>query len=593
MKTVSLALIFAALAAPRPASASTCSSIHAAKIAIDSGLTDCTTKTIKPFNQRASSGAELGAASSTCIGLTADACAKHFLDHPSHGLVQNARTAGVYSAYHFGANQGLRLPDGTRPMLYYKPAPGTLDSNPHFNKWLFFFYGGAGMCAQDIVQREGTGNAGTSSLTSQGAECLAKLAYGNQRETQAGTGFSRERYADFSTNGILGDDPENAVFSQYNRVVITKTNDFYIGDVTKTGVDVGGGFTVATMQLQGNAIVKQAMAFFTTPVQNGADFNDAQKILFVSSSSGTNNVHRVDEWRMFAMSLAPSAYVALMANSSGVTPDSFTLEEFDEAPCGSIYSGNCGATFDNPPIGITPTNGIRTDDGHRLVFSHAAFLDYATTYWDGTSDGQVAPGGEAAGLASVSAMTNSVLDASCLGTEIPPNHWKCRSPLYVMFNHLRTPLFIAHSLHDSSNIGGVIKGIASRDGAGNLPRWSSVRWPVGPMNGQEPMATLARFQFSSWVTDRNDGGGGAAGESRYAGPVGVWAPLCNHHEPQKSDLTFLSGRITIGAPDDNTQDQVTLEDTLVKWFEGGTTAVRIDGFLDSRTVLDGDVSACQ
>lgn len=586
MKFASVAVVAAAVAiAPRPAHASSCTSIHAAKIAVESKLADCTAAKITSANQTAASGANLGAAASACIGLTADECAAYFVAHPERGLIENTATTHSYTAYHFGAEHGLRLPDGTRPMLYYKPAPG--GDNPHFNSWVFFLYGGAGMCVQDVVQK--TDGPGWSTLSSQGADCFDKLAYASQAETKAGTGFGRVRHADFSSYGILGDNPANTVFAKYNRVVITKSNDYYIGDVTKYNVDVGNGFSAQTMQLHGNAIVKRAMAFFTSPVQGGADFNDARRVLFVASSSGTNSVHRADEWRMAAMSLAPDAYVGYMANSSAVTPDSFTLEEFDDAPCGSIYANNCGATYDNPPHGITPATGLVTDSGRRLGFSHAAFSDYVPIYWNGTDPAQLAPGNDAHSLASISAFPDSVLDASCLAAEPPADQWKCRSPIYVMFNHLRTPLFIGHSLHDTSNIDGVIKGIASRDADGSLPRWNQTTWPAGsPYAGQEPHATLARFHFSSWVTDRNDPTG-AVGESRYAGPIGVWAPLCNHHEPEKSDHSFLS--IEIGSPANNSIGRVTLERALVQWFEGRVKTVRIDGFLDSETV--GTPTGCQ
>lgn len=582
----SLVLVACLVAGSRTSSAAVCDSIHAAKIAYDAGLSDCTTP-IPWTHRQPSSGSLLP--TSACHGLTANACATYFRVHPDEGLIRNPPTSGAYMAHHVGMALDLRLPDGTRPMVYYKPAPGTIASNPHFNSWLFFFYGGAGMCAQDVVQAEG--RAGVSSLASQGASCFDKLDYGSQEEAHAGTGFSRDLFADFSHAGILGDHPDNAVFANYNRVIITKSNDYYIGDVTKPNVDVGHGFTVKTMPLQGNAIVKATFAFFTTPVQGGADFNDARRVLFVSSSSGTNSVHRVDEWRMDVLARAPNAYVGLMANSSGVTPDSFTLEEFDDAPCGSVYIGNCGATFDNPPHGMTPSTGLLTTDAtpRRLAFSHATFLDYVPTTWDGVSDGQIAPGMEAHNLASVSAFTDSVLDASCVGTEAPADRWKCRSPLYVMFNHLRTPLFIAHSLRDKSNIKGVIKGIASRDARGFLPTWLTVAWPAGhPFEGQSPMESLARFQFSSWVNDRNDAGG-AVGDSRYAGPIGVWAPNCDHHEPEKSDVSFVGTadeQVLIGSPADNANGRITLQSTLVQWFEGRASIVRIDGYDDSKTVYE-------
>lgn len=566
--------------------AATCESIHAAKIAIEARLPDCTTTRLSARHLPPAAGSLLSEpARSACVDKTADECAAYFRANPSAGLIDTPATAGTYTAYHVLAGD-LRLPDGTRPMVYYKPAPGTATSNPRFDNWLFFFYGGAGKCAQEVVQIEG--ELGTSSLTAQGEECLGAIDYANQQDTKAGTSFSRDRHLDLHDWGILGDAPDNP-FANYNRVVITKTNDYYIGDVTKVDVDVGDGFRVATMQLQGNAIVKQVLAMFTTPRQGGADLDDARNVLFVTSSSGTNSVHRMDEWRLATLALAPTAYVGLMANSSGVTPDSFTLEDYDAAPCGSVYIANCGASYDDPPHGVTAANGLTTIHPtlpRPIAFSHATFLDYVPTVWDGTAGG-VAPGGEAHGLASVSASPNSVLDKSCLATEPPGDRWRCRSTLYVMFNHLRTPLFIAHSLRDSSNIGGVIKGVASRDANGMLPRWNTIQWsPANPLFGESPLESLGRFQFSSYVDDR-DLPTGAAGDSRLAGPLGVWAADCAQHEPEKYDHSFVTGDVVMGAPANNNLERGTLAETLVRWFEGRARSVRIDGYGATDTVYPG------
>ena len=587
-----LVLCSAALVASFASSAhaARCASIHAAKIALASQLPDCDDATITAATHTDASGRSLGVGDNTvCIGLTANECAAYFVAHPERGLIPNQRGTHDYVAHHVGVELGLQLPDGTRPMVYYRPAPGTVSSNPHFNSWIFYFYGGAGMCAQDVVQRERADGAGMSSLTVQGAECLGKIDYASQDETKPGTGFNRNRHVSFEGYGILGSRESNAVFANYNRVVITKTNDYYIGDVTKQDVDVGSGLRVDTMQLQGNAVVKAVFAYFSMPVDGGADLDAATHVLLVASSSGTNAVHRVDEWRQDILARAPGAFVALMMNSSGVTPDSFAFEEYDDAPCGSIYAGNCGATFDDPPHGEMP--GLLTTGKlpRAVKFSHAAFLDYTRTYWDGTSDTQLAPGGDAHSLASVSASRDSVLDASCLAYETAADEWKCRSPIYLVFNHLRTPLFIAHSLRDSSNIQGVLKGVASRDASGDLPRWNKVAWdqaavnPLGLSVLEPPMQTVARFQFASWVADRNDPNG-AVGDSRFAGPIGVWASDDDMHEPEKHDRSYKCGNVTIGSAIDNSSP-ITLQEALVQWFIGRTQVVRIDGLGASQTIL--------
>ncbi|MBL8951261.1 MAG: hypothetical protein JNK82_10820 [Myxococcaceae bacterium] len=577
-----------------------CDSMHAAKIAQelarDGGVPTCTGATIPAGHQLVSAGARLPSpADAVCAGLTPNGCAAHFRDHPAHGLKAGA---GPYQAYHFGEAEDLRLADGTRPLLYYKPGTGA-----HVDDWVFFLGGGAGLCAQKINQRDATTGPGWSSLSDPGVSCFSQLNYANESlEMTVGKGFNMPRQLDFDGQGILGRRTDN-LFRDYNVVVLARTNDYFIGDLTRTDLVVATErrgpvefrYRVASLPLQGSRIVEAALTFFETPpVPGGNDFNAARRVLFATSSSGTNSVHRMDRWRDVVRRLttrdaydSEPAYVALMASSSGVTPDSVGFEDFDEdAACGSVFTNTCGAGFERPPRGVV-TSWL-TDDGDQPIgFDERAFEPYADTWWDGgvggfdggRPDHGVAPGGEALPIASVSATTDGLLDESCLATE--SQRWRCRSTLYVMFNHLKTPLFIAHSLHDESNIKGEPKGASTRDASGNLPRWRNTRW-VG--TSEEPMARFARFMFSSFANDRDDGAGaGARGDSKESGPLGVWAPTCSGHEPEKSDEHFLRVRMR----------GLNLSQAASRWFEGGEAGpdvVLLD--LDGGLTIDGTDGGC-
>ncbi len=595
------ALLLAAQFPPPPTTVyADCESMHAAKIAEElagpRGVPSCTDAVIPTGHSLVSAGAQLPApARSVCAKLTPNACARHFRAHPRLGLKPGS---GAYQAYPFGEADDLRLADGTRPLLYYKPGAGQ-----HADDWVFFLGGGAGLCAQKIVQRDATTGAGMSSLTDAAVECYSQLDYGNDDiEATVGKGFNMPDRLSFSGQGILGDRPDNA-FRDYNVVVLARTNDYFIGDLTRTDVVVATRqlelklqkLRVASFPLDGNRIVAAAIAFFeTAPADSGRDINSARRVLFATSSSGTNSVHRMDAWRDLLRDVttrasgdAEPAYVALMASSSGVTPDAVGFEELDDdAPCGSVFSGSCGSGFDDPPRGLV--SAWRTDVGARPIgFDEKVFEPYVPTYWDGgvvpaadggVPDHGVAPGGEALPIASVWATPDGLLDESCVATEAM--RWKCRSTLYVMFNHLETPLFIAHSLHDSSNIKGEPKGVTTRDSAGNLPRWRDTSW-VG--SSAEPMAIFARFMFGSWARDRDDVGGGASGESRDSGPIGLWAPTCSGHEPEKSDEHFL--RVRMGG--------LNLSDAASRWFEGGQAGpdvVRLD--TDGSLTVDGTSAGC-
>ncbi len=570
-------LFLVQLTPPPPTLYVDCESMHAAKIAqelvLDGGVPSCDGGTIPSGHSLVSAGAQLtGPGRRACELMTPNACAQHFRDFPEDGLKEGT---GGYRAYHFGAPQDLRFPDGSRAMLYYKPG-----RNLHVDDWVFFLGGGAGLCAQKLIQRDSTTGAGWSSLSDHGANCYSALDYGNPDvEETVGKGFNMPRLRDFDGQGLLGDRPDND-FRDYNVVVLPRSSDYFIGNVTRTNVVVASetsgwprvtrSFRAASLPLRGDAIVRAAIEFFeTVPSRGGSDINAARRVLFASSSSGTNSVHRVDSWRDLVRDVTTRAsgdtepaYVALMASSSGVTPDSVGFEEFDgDAACGSVFAGSCGPGYDDPPSGVS--SAWRTRSGSPIGFSETTFKNYTPTYWDGgvafassgVSDHGVAPGGEALPIASVSATPDGQLDASCLDTE--PKTWKCRSTLYVMFNHLQTPLFIAHSLTDQSNMKGEPKGVVTRDASGDIPKWRDTSWLD---TGDAPMAIVARFMFGSWARDRDDvGAAGAAGASKNSGPLGLWAPSCSGHEPEKSDEHFL--RVRMGG--------LNLSQAVSRWFEGG------------------------
>ena len=566
-----------------------CDSIHAAKIARDYRLPGCDApNVINDFSAHASAGA--GLADSFCNQKTPNQCAQHFRDNPANGLIDNGASATRYRAFHFstGPDDPL-MPDGTRPLLYYKEGSGE-----HINDWIIFLQGGANMCTTSLVQptqRQPPDNV--SRLSTLGLECFGKMDYSNQAETAAGTGFNRQKWKDLSSVGILGEAAVNPDFHAYNRVYITKPNDGWVGGATWTNVDVirggvGARWQVATMQTRGDEIVRKAMAFLANSGGATNDFNAAENVLFVASSTGVNAVQRVDDWRdaVIAHTTVPPddypAYVGMMVNSQIMLPDALVFEDNDDSVCGSIYRRDCPGNYDEPPAGRLPYR-LGPGSSRYLTFSNSAWLDYQeTTFLDSSSP--LAPGEDWAQYQSVAAR----LDTSCVALELQ-YPWRCRSRQYVMLNHLATPLFMAHSYHDGSNSKINTQLVRLEDGA--IPTWDNVK---DAFPGERPLETVTRDLLNKYVDNRdNPAPGGAAGASKNAGPLGVWASDCEQHEPEKHADHFSNGAVQIGVPIGNML-QVTLSAALKAWFESRVEVVRIDGRGDSNTLYPmGAPPQCQ
>jgi hypothetical protein len=568
---VVLAAFFGASAPARAQTTITCDSIHAAQIAIEARLSNCHADPIPANHYPTAAGGSTG----ICVGWTANECATFFRNNPEVGLKTGS---GYYVARFFGFDEDLRMTDGTRPLMYFK-AGST-------NNWLFFFGGGAGMCKQNVVQTEHRN--GSSDLDPQGITCFDNTDYNSTEiETTAGKGFGMPWAMDF--DGILSANGSNP-FSGYNIVVFARTNDFFMGNLTLHDEEVHRDLTTSTswqvshLPLQGNAIVEAAFHAFDNPNLNDPDLSDAERVLFVVSSSGANAIHRIDAWAALMATLtsndgSAAAHIGVLAASSGMTPDSFVFEGNDDGPSCSVYAASCASGYDEPPAGAVAHWMIGNTP---VTFDDGAFRDYVDTAWNGSTDPGVAPGGEAHPITSVSTAWNAMLDGSCLVDEDSATTWKCRSTFYVMLNHLSTPLFIAHSLADSSNIKGHPKGATARTAAGTVIRWEETHWPGTTEN---PMVVLGRRAFESWIADRD---AGAVGESANSGPFGLWAPMCVRHEPEKyADTFFDTGGVGVEL------DGTTLATALASWFEGGTTEIHLDGHDDGAGyITTSSGSAC-
>lgn len=538
-----------------------CESLHAARIAKDYVLADCDSDPIPDAALHASAGAGLSDAS--CTGQTADACARHFRAVPDRGMVDNASAIDSYEALHFalGPNDPL-MPDGSRPMLYYRAGSGI-----HANDWIIFLQGGANMCTTEVDQTETLGEA--SSLTTLGRACFDKLDYDRQSELAAGTGFHRERWKDLSDVGILGEAAANPDFASYNRVFIVKPNDGWVGARTHLDVgfadDAGQRWQIRTMQTRGDEIVRHALGFLANSGGRTRDFHAASNVLFVASSTGINAVQRIDDWNDEVVALTTAfdntpAYVGMMLDSQIMLPDQWVYEAV-ESGCSSIYPNDCPGASD-PPGGQLAFL-IDADDGRTMTFDARSWDDYKEVTYDG-GESQLASGEDWTQYESVGAQ----LDRSCLLDD--PQPWRCRSRQYVMLNHVATPLFLGHSYHDGSD--GVINGQTHRLASGSLPRWHDVA-VANP--GERPLEILTRRLLNAYVDHRDTLVGGAIGDSKLAGPLGVWVSDCGQHEPVKHRTHFSSGEVRITNSSGN--GPLTLSAALRRWFELGVPVIRIDG----------------
>ena len=159
---------------------------------------------------------------------------------------------------------------------------------------------------------------------------------------------------------------------------------------------------------------------------------------------------------------------------------------------------------------------------------------------------------------------NSPLDAECEavhGREAPA----CFDVDHVLFNHLRTPVFVAASISDSNQWNNVIEMLG--EGQADTS-WQALDCGTAP--GLRYIEHT-RNQVASYMNDRDNAGGGADGESHRSGPMGVWAPQIWDHVLAHDDCKF--GALTVGG--------TTLAQAFARWMNG--EAVRLVDGVDGRT----------
>lgn len=135
---------------------------------------------------------------------------------------------------------------------------------------------------------------------------------------------------------------------------------------------------------------------------------------------------------------------------------------------------------------------------------------------------------------------------------------------HVLYNHIRTPLFVAALLGDSNQYDNAIEHL----GEGQ----ATVSWK--DLGAPDEYVERSRFQLLSFLRDRDDPSGGADGEAHGAAVPSVWAPQAREHVLAHDRCKFAG--ITVGGH--------TLADALVTWL-GRERVILVDGY-DGATTED-------
>jgi hypothetical protein len=524
MLTSTLLVCLAVLAAGSAAAATyTCESIHAVRIALEEGLGDCDRTVMTTLVGRSSGGplADLAnpAWHADCLGLTANGCAARHFEHPERTV--QGRTGD--QALRF-LDTKLRCSDGTRPAYYLAPGSGA-----GAGKWVIYLNGSSGRCGSGVDRASGT-------LIDLGQRCFDAYVIGEAdsafllREAKTG-------------DGIMSPVAANP-FHDWNRVHIPScSNDQYQGRRAHRLLEVASAPDRyrAAVFTQGHLIVQEVLL----DLARRGTLGQADTVVLHGVSGGAGGlIATLDEQAAYTSTLlGPDARVVALLDSRGAEPGLDNSEaRFDDplVTCPSIFAADCaGQGFDQPPQGV---------DGAGFAFDRSAYLPHAAAH------------PTRGGVREQARAWDSPLDVECEqvhGREGP----ECFDVNHVLFNHLRTPVFVATSISDSNQWNNPIEMLGEAQAETS---WQALDCGASP--GLQYIAH-ARNQLVSYARDRDNPSGGADGESHGRGPIGVWAPQVWDHVLAHDRCKF--GALTVGG--------VTLAQAFSRWL-GGDPVRLVDGF---------------
>lgn len=491
-----------------------CANIHAVLIANAEGLGDCTTATIAVPQTDFGLG---------CTGLTADQCAEEHYDDPTT-YVRNAGS-GSFRLQYLPDTNDLRCADGTKPHYYFSPGTDA-------TKWVIYQNGSSGKCARG---KDRLGN-----YFEAGENCLSYFAAGD-----GNSGFHRKLrwegrgLLDGSTVDANGD-LINVDFHTWNRVWIPScSNDQYQGTT-----DHPSELVRRTASKEWHAPLYSHGLDIVTAVFDelaaGAvsmDLSSATLVMLYGSSGGAESLQMtLDTKAAHVASLSSARVVGLL--DSRAEPNLAGAEGlFDGDTCNSIFEADCPGDIDTPPSG-TETAGF--------AFDTSAYRP---------ADPITCPG---CGTARVKIeWWGNNLDASCLAHHANDN--ACYDGYHVMYNHTSTPIFMATSLRDHNQYNNPIGHVAVAEGD-DVSFQSLETSNCGDLPRERVIAQLVAYHAY------RDGAGGAHGESKNAGPIGVWAIDWSDHEITKTSGIF----------NDAALDGVTLSAAIRDWAENQTAVFLVE-----------------
>jgi hypothetical protein len=533
---VSLGITLLALVWTEPSLATApphvCDSIHAVQIAVEEGLANCDTATLSKLVGKASGGPRAALADPSwhddCVGSTANACAALHRARPERTLT----SLGGGDMTVVFPRTSEQCTDGTRPAYYYARGSGA-----GANRWVIFLNGSSGKCGAGVDREAGE-------VRPFGERCFDNIVSG-----EADTSFLLRGAKD--AGGILSASPRNR-FADWNRVHIPScSNDQYQGQRIHHDIlveSVRGRDYSADVFSRGHLIVRDVLS----DLANNETFAAAEQVILNGASGGAEGlIMTLDSLADHArrlLELNPDAPIVGLIDSRGTEPSVENSEATFDDPsitCSSVFAADCnGLGFDDPPRG-TDLSGF----GFDLTAYRPHSPDHPT--WGGVYE-------KLHGW-------SSALDAECLAVHGAQSA-RCQDATHVLFNHLKTPVFIAASISDSNQWNNPIEFLAQDQAT---TTWQAVDCadPTG-----ERYIEHARNQIVSYVRDRDNVAGGADGESHGRAPVGVWAPQIWDHVFSQ-DLCKFSSLSVAG---------VSLADAFSRWLDGNAVAL-IDGYRGATT----------
>ncbi|MFN0246845.1 MAG: pectin acetylesterase-family hydrolase [Kofleriaceae bacterium] len=465
-----------------------CTNIHAVLIAKAERLGNCAQATIStpPISN-------LGAG---CAGMTADECAQEHYDHPTTYV--NPAGSGSFELTYLPNTNNLKCADGTKPHYYFSPGTDA-------TKWVIYQNGSSGKCGR---AKDRLGN-----YFEAGETCFDHFDAGDgnsgfgQKLRWEGKGILDGGTRDASGNLV------NVDFHSWNRVWIPScSNDQYQGSAdhpTELVLDGGSRDWHAPLFSHGFDIVTSVI----DELASGAvsmDLSSAELVMLYGSSGGAGGLLMTLDAKAEYVAAVSSARVVGLLDSRAEPNLAGAEGLFDGSGCGSIFAADCPARFDTPPSG--------TDVGAGYDFDSSAYQ---------AADPISCPG---CGVARIKTeWWGNMLDESCVAAH-PINGAACYDGYHVLYNHTATPVFHATSLRDRNQYNNPIDHATVAAGEVSFQTLEA-SVSCGDLPRERVIAQLQAY----WTY--RDGAGGARGDSKGAGPIGIWAiDWADHEITKKSEL---------------------------------------------------------